>query len=97
MTMRHQLGITLLLVAMSSAHASSAVESILAQCTIDSYSETGRQFLKENASRTDQDSAYRNWMMLCMKAKGFAYNLKRCPPSKDAATQASEARCYEKM
>ena len=95
--MTYRLGLTLLLLATTATHAAGPVDALLAQCTIDSYSDTGRHFLKENSSQVDRDSAYRNWMLLCMKAKGFVYSDKKCPPAKDGASQSSEARCYEKM
>jgi hypothetical protein len=75
----------------------STIDALLAQCTIESFSDTGRYFLKENSSQGDRDSAYRNWMLLCIKAKGFVYSHKKCPPAKDGALQASETRCYEKL
>ena len=95
--MTYRLGLTLLLLFTTATHAADQVDAFLAQCTIDSYSDTGRHFLKENKSQADRDAAYRNWMLICMKAKGLVYSDKRCPLAKDGASQASEARCYEKM
>ena len=95
--MKHNLGFALLLLSTAAAHATGPVDALLAQCTIDSYSETGRQFLRENSSQGDRDAAYRNWMLLCMKAKAFVYSPKTCPPANEGALQVSEARCYEKM
>ena len=95
--MAYRLGMTLLLFFTTTTHATGPVDALLAQCTIESYSDTGRHFLKENSSQVDRDASYRNWMLLCMKAKGFVYSSKKCPPAKDGASQASEARCYEKL
>lgn len=81
----------------SAAHGEMPAQAHLAQCTMDSYSETGRHFLKENNFQNDRDRAYRNWMALCMEAKGFKYSIQKCPLPKDGAFQTSEARCYEKM
>lgn len=78
-------------------HAEMPIPAHLAQCTIDSYGETGRQFLKENNSKTDRDRAYRNWMVLCMEAKGFKYSVQKCPLPKNGAFRTSEGGCYEKM
>ena len=95
--MNPRLFVALVAVLPTVAGASVPLEAALAQCTVDSYSDTGRHFIKENTSPGDKDAAYRNWMLLCMKAKGFSYNPKRCQPAKDGALQASESRCYEKM
>ena len=95
--MKHGILFVLLLLSTTAAHATGPVEALLAQCTIESYSDTGRHFLKESGSQGDRDAAYRNWMLLCMKAKAFAYNQKKCLPAKNGALQVSEARCYEKM
>lgn len=89
---------TLLLAAMSTgATAASPPKVYLAQCTLESYSDTGKRFLKENHFENDRDAAYRNWMLLCMEAKGFGYDPKKCPPAKGGALQASEGNCYEKL
>lgn len=94
--MKHSL-FALLLLSTAAARATEPVEALLAQCAIDAHSDTGRNFLKENNSQADPSAAYRNWLLLCMKAKAFAYSPKRCPPAKDGSLQASEARCYERM
>jgi hypothetical protein len=90
--------LVLLLATMSTvAMAVPPSKTYLAQCTLESYSDTGRRFLKENHSENDRDAAYRNWMLLCMEAKGFGYDPKVCPPAKNGALQASEGKCYEKL
>lgn len=71
-------------------------KQLLAQCTIDSYSDAGRHFLKEGGSDLDRDKAYRNWMLLCMEAKGFSYDAEQCPPT-DSGVRSSEKECYKKM
>lgn len=95
--MTHRLGVTLFALFAATAHAAGPIDALLAQCTIESYSDTGRHFLKENNSQADRDAAYRNWMLLCMKGKGFVYSSKKCPPAKNGTLQASEERCYEKL
>jgi hypothetical protein len=89
--------LTLLACFTASGHAAGSVDALLAQCTIDSYSETGRNFLKENTSKTDPDAPYRNWILLCMRAKGYGYSLKKCPATKDVPSQPSEGRCYDPL
>jgi hypothetical protein len=79
------------------ACSSVPVEAAFAQCVIESYSETGENFQKQNTSKTDADAAYRNWMLLCMQAKGFEYDAKKCPPAKDGGFQSSEVGCYGEM
>lgn len=90
--------LTLILAAMSTIVMAAPPSKVyLAQCTLESYSDTGKRFLKENHSENDRDAAYRNWMLLCMESKGFRYDLKKCPPIKGGAFQASEGSCYEKL
>ena len=81
----------------SIARASVSVESVFAQCVIDAYSDTGRYFLRENAQPNDKDASYRNWLLLCMRAKGFSYNENRCRPVNGWKLLASETRCYDRM
>ena len=91
---------TLLVLTFTSLFASIAcaelpIKALLAQCTIDSYGDAGRHFLKENESQKNRDKAYRNWMLLCMEAKGFTYDIKACPLTHDAVLKASEPNCYK--
>lgn len=81
----------------ATARADLPVDAYYSQCVIESYSETGKNFEKENKSETDKDRAYRNWMLLCMEAKGFQYDGDKCPPNKDATLQATEKSCYKEM
>lgn len=88
----------LLLAAMgNSAMAASPTKVYLAQCRLEAFSDTGRYFRKEFQNKNDRDAAYRNWLLLCMEAKGFGYDLKKCPPATGGAFQASEENCYEKL
>ena len=73
------------------------IKAHLAQCTVDSYGDAGRHFLKENESQKDRDKAYRNWMLLCMEAKGFTYDIKACPLTHDGALKAFDPNCYKRM
>lgn len=73
------------------------IKAELAQCTIDSYGDTGRRFLEENMSPKDRDKSYRNWMLLCMEAKAFIYDIKACPLSQGSALKTSEPSCYKRM
>ncbi len=79
------------------AQAEMPIKAQLAQCTIDSYGDAGKRFLEENKSPTDRDEAYRNWMLLCMEAKAFTYDIKACPLTQDSALKASEPSCYKRM
>jgi hypothetical protein len=79
------------------AHAGIPVEAYYSQCVLESYSETGKNFVKENKSETDKDFAYRNWMLLCMESKGFKYDGEKCPPTKDAKLQVTAKSCYKEM
>ena len=81
----------------TNAHAEEPMKVLLAQCTIDAYSDTGRHFLKENNSSHDRDSSYRNWMLICMEAKGYAYNIQKCPPATNGKADFSNYLCYKKM
>ncbi len=80
-----------------SAQAETPIKAQLAQCTIDSYGDAGRHFLEKNKSPKDRDEAYRNWMLLCMEAKGFTYDIKACPLMQDGALKASDPGCYKRM
>lgn len=95
-------GCALLFLTLASLFASAAqsempIKAQLAQCTIDSYSDGGRHFLEGYKSPNDRDEPYRNWMLLCMQAKGFTYDIKACPLTKDEALKASEPSCYKRM
>lgn len=79
------------------AQAEMPIKAQLAQCTIDSYGDAGRHFLEENKSPNDRAKAYRNWMLLCMEARGFTYDIKACPLTQDGALKASEPGCYKRM
>lgn len=81
----------------ATAHAEMPIKAHLAQCTVDSYGDAGRHFLKENESQKDRDKAYRNWMLLCMEAKGFTYDIKACPLTNDGVLKASDPSCYKRM
>lgn len=95
--MRAALFGSLALVAMTACESSPPVDAALAQCTIDSHGATGRAFLTENKVPADPDAAYLNWMLLCMRAKGFQYDPKQCPPeSTPPAVVPNDARCFHR-
>jgi len=86
----------LIALATAACDTSSSIEAALAQCTIDSYGDKGARFLKENASQRDRDAAYRNWMLLCMEARGFTLDARQCPSADAVSARSSSSRCYRK-
>jgi invasion protein IalB len=89
---------TLALLAMTACESSPSVEASLAQCTIDSYGNAGQTFLKANNVANDPDAAYRNWTLLCMKAKGFGYEAQQCSASSAIGDIAfNDERCFRRM
>lgn len=96
-TMRYLLLVPTLSLFAVAAYAEIPIKAHIAQCTVDSYGDAGRHFLKENESQKDRDKAYRNWMLLCMEAKGFTYDTKACPLKRDGMLEASDLSCYKRM
>lgn len=77
-----------------SCDTSSTAEASLAQCTTDSFSDFGKSFHQENSAVWGEDAYTRNWQLLCMKGKGFRYDVDECPGTDAGETSPAEPRCF---
>jgi len=66
---------------------------------MNSYSETGKNFITDTNDINFPNQSLSNWMLLCMQAHGYDYNTKACT-KKDEKTGVSDVfndKCFEKM
>jgi invasion protein IalB len=75
------------------------VDAPWAQCHIESFGDVGRRFISEFPNvnpQSDPDRAYRNWMLMCMRAKGFSYDNTKCAVDQTGIfTQIAASHCYK--
>jgi hypothetical protein len=73
-----------------------SIRALLAQCQLESYSQTGKNFIKENYNEKYPDESYFNWMQLCMQTKDYDYNRSTCPKTNTNSLDVFNVKCYDK-